>query len=279
MTPEEMKHRKLELGYTNADIARLAGVPLGTVNKIFSGATKAPRRENILSIESVLSDSKQKSAIYASEISEEACMVCEPENTYQAGTSPTKKLPGEFTLDDYLALPEGVMVELIDGVFYDMAGPHVGHQFISVQIVYQLMSYIEKNNGPCRTVTAPVDVQLDKDDKTIVQPDVVMVCDPKSMLKNGRVFGAPDFVIEVLSPSTQKRDLTLKLQKYSTAGVKELWYVDPKNQKVLVYDLRGESSFPVIYSFKDEIPVLIWNSEFSVDFKAVYTYSKDAFDD
>lgn len=274
MTLEEMKQRKLELGYTNADVARLAGVPLGTVNKIFSGATKAPRRENILSIESVLSGSRQKSAVYSTEISEGICQVCEPDTPYQTGTNPVKKVPGEFTLEDYLALPEDVRVELIDGVFYDMAGPHAGHQAIAIQIAHQLMGYVEKNQGPCKPLISPLDVQLDKDDKTVVQPDVIVVCDLKTMLKNGRVFGAPDFVIEILSPSTRKRDITLKLQKYTTAGVRELWYVDPKNKKVLVYNLMDESFFPVTYSFDDKVPVLIWNGEFSVDFKAVYAYSK-----
>ncbi len=278
MTIDEMKQRKIELGMTNAELSGLSGVALGTINKIFSGATKAPRSENILAIESVLNRSSIARGTPYPEPAGNALMLCEPAPAYQAGTSPVKKMPGEFTLEDYLALPDDVRVELIDGVFYDMAAPHATHQFIAIQIGYQLLGHVEKNHGPCKPVLSPIDVQIDKDDKTVVQPDVVLLCNPKSYLKNGRIFGAPDFVIEILSPSTRKRDMTLKLQKYSNAGVKELWYVDPKNLKILVYDLQNEAFFPKTYTFEDKVPVLIWNSEFSVDFNAVYEYAKDYLD-
>ena len=274
MTIEEMKKRKKELGYTNADLAELSKVPKSTITKIFSGATRAPRRETILALQSVLCSSTGHNSENCSIAGSSAFVFRDNSAQYNYGSSPTKKRPGEYTLDDYLALPDDQRVELIDGVFYDMAAPHALHQFIAIQIGYQLMSHIEKNHGPCRPVLSPIDVQLDCDNKTVVQPDVVILCNPASRLKNGRIFGAPDFVIEILSPSTKRRDLTLKLAKYSNAGVKELWYVDPKNMLVISYDLAGDCT-PRIHAFNESIPVHIWNDEFAVDFKAVYEYVKD----
>lgn len=266
MTIDEIKRRKIELGLTNKSLAKRSGVPLGTINKILSGETKAPRKATLLALESALALTRPYDPDF------QAMMLKEPD-LYLAGTNPVRKNPGEYTLEDYLALPEDVNVELIDGCFYDMASPHILHQMIASQIGYQLMSHVEKTKGPCKPISASVDVQLDRDNKTVVQPDVIILCDPLALVRNGRVFGAPDFVIEILSPSTRKKDLTIKLAKYSAAGVRELWYVDPVKKQVLVYDLVSED-LPVIYSFNDRVPVLIWNGEFSVDFKAVHEYAK-----
>lgn len=273
MTADEIKRRKIELGLTNEELSKRSGVPLGTVNKILSGETKAPRRSTLLALESVVAGTENYTYTTAPDIG----LFADSGTPYQAGTSPTKKRPGEYTLEDYLALPEDQRVELIDGYFYDMASPHILHQTIAMRIGYQMLNRVEKTKGPCRPLSLPVDVQIDRDDKTVLCPDLIILCDPMVLVKNGRVFGAPDFVIEILSPSTRKRDLTLKLAKYSMAGVRELWYVDPKNLRVLVYDLENEE-LPVTYTFEDKVPVLIWNSEFSVDFKDVYDYVKDYMD-
>lgn len=282
MTIREMKARKKELGYTNKDLAELSGVPLGTIEKIFGNTTSAPRRSTILALESVLSGpSKPKNRI-TYQTGEGGLMVKEAGVSYQSGTSAYKesgeKKQGEYTLEDYLALPDEQRVELIDGVFYDMAAPFVVHQFIATQIGHQLMGYTEKTKGPCKPVLSPVDVQLDKDNKTVVQPDVLILCKPEILIRNGRVFGAPDFIIEILSPSTRKKDLTLKLMKYANAGVREYWIIDPEKLTVLVYDLEHEA-FPVFYDFNSKVPVGIWNGDFAVDFKAVYDYIKDYLED
>ena len=286
MNIQEMKSRKKELGYTNKDIARLSGVPVSTVNKLFGGTTSSPRRATVLAVESVLATSapaaqRQVSLSLRSnnppvsymDQDHPADKVSEPDPQYQYGSSAVWPRQGEYTLEDYLALPDEQRVELIDGVFYDMAAPFVVHQFIATQIGYQLMSYIDKNHGPCRSVLSPVDVQLDKDNKTVVQPDVLILCKPEILIRNGRVFGAPDFIIEILSKSTRRKDMTLKLAKYSAAGVREYWIIDPDKLNIVVYDLEHEET-PVIYSFKDLVPVMIWDNNFSVDFNAVYDYIK-----
>ncbi len=114
------------------------------------------------------------------------------------------KRQGEYTLEDYLALPDDQRVELIDGVIYAMAAPNYIHQAFGDSLQAVFNDYIRKKHGSCRAFT-PVDVQPDCDDKTIVQPDVLIVCD-RSRFQKGRIYGAPDLVVEVLSPSTSKRD-------------------------------------------------------------------------
>ena len=115
---------------------------------------------------------------------------------------------------------------------------------------------------------SPVDVQLDEDDRTVVQPDVLIVCD-RSKFQNGRVFGAPDFVVEVLSPSTSKKDSRLKLYKYGEARVREYWMIYPNRKTIVVYDFE-HSDIPSIYSFDDKVPVSIWDKQCVIDFSRIY---------
>lgn len=133
----------------------------------------------------------------------------------------TKKEQGEYTIEDYRKLPEDESAELIDGTIYDMVAPLSVHQLLASKIYSSLVGYIEKNQGACIPMFAPVDVQLDQDDKTMVQPDLMIVCDRKKLTRQG-VFGAPDFIIEILSESTRKKDSYLKLMKYQKAGAKRI---------------------------------------------------------
>ena len=265
MTIEEMKERKRSLGYTYQDIAELSGVPLGTVQKIFGNVTKSPRRETILALEKVLLP--QKHAFSYQEIMEADSAggtVSEAVTPYTSAVSEKKQ--GEYTLEDYYALPDDHRAELIDGVLYDMTSPTTTHQTIALQISYQLLLQSEGHDD-CAVFISPVDVQLDCDDRTMVEPDVVILCDLKKNI-NRCIYGAPDFVLEVLSPSTRSRDLIIKLNKYWHAGCREYWIVDPEDQSVTVYDFEHER-MGLHYTFADTVPVAISGDQCSIDFRKI----------
>lgn len=177
------------------------------------------------------------------------------------------KRQGEYTLEDYLAIPDEYRTELIDGVIYDMASPRDIHQIVNGTIYVELYNHIKKKKGKCIVLHAPMDVQLDCDDRTVVQPDILIICDRKKF-KNGRVFGDPDFVVEVLSPSTRKKDIQIKTRKYRNAGVREYWMVDIEKEQIIVYRFE-KSDLAAIYTFQDKIPVGIFDDECEVDFAEV----------
>lgn len=256
MTIEEMKQRKKELGYTNEQISEMSGVPLGTVQKIFAGVTDAPRYATIMSLSKVF----QK----------ESSMVKESAIQYQS------KKQGEYTLNDYYSLPDERRVELIDGVIYDMSSPTNIHQLIGSEIRDQLKSYIRKKGGNCIPFVAPADVQLDCDDKTMVQPDVFVVCDRSKVIKRC-TYGAPDLIVEILSPSTRKKDISIKLKKYIGAGVAEYWIVDPDKKTVVVYDFAHDE-LPAIYGFDAKVPVGLFDGECEVDFAEIFEYISFLYD-
>ena len=195
----------------------------------------------------------------------EAGMVREAASAYNI-----PKKQGEFTIEDYYNIPDEIRVELIDGVIYDMSTPAHIHQLIAMEIYDVIKAYIKKKKGECIVHASPMDVQLDCDNRTMVQPDVQVICD-RNKLRKRSVYGAPDFVAEVLSPSTRKKDISIKLYKYENAGVSEYWIVDPDKKRVHVYQFEKEE-LPVMYTFEDKIPVGIFGDECVVDFAEVYDY-------
>lgn len=161
-----------------------------------------------------------------------------------------------FTAADYWALPEGHRAELIDGDLYDMAPPSRMHQKIVMQLSYAISHYISENNGSCEVYPAPFAVNLNADDSTFVEPDISVICD-KDKLSDRGCEGAPDWIIEVVSPSSQKMDYLTKLFKYRTAGVREYWIVDPLQETTQVYFFEGTEDFHR-YSFSDKIDAGIY---------------------
>ena len=147
MTIEEMRKRKRQLEYTNAQLSNMTNIPLGTLNKILSGASKHPRPENMKALEQVLQDTNY---LYGYR-SAAPFMVKESEAVYKAEKPEegSKKQPGEFTVDDYYELPDDQRVELIDGVFYDMAAPTVEHQLLTGSVYAQFLSFIRRKKGKC----------------------------------------------------------------------------------------------------------------------------------
>ena len=140
----------------------------------------------------------------------------------------------EYTIYDIYSLPEGERAELIDGMIYNMAPPNRIHQEIISQLTKVIGQYIDNNKGQCKIYPAPFAVFLNDDDRNYVEPDISVICD-KNKLDDKGCNGAPDWVIEVVSPSTKRVDYGIKLFKYRIAGVREYWIVDPIKEKVFVY--------------------------------------------
>ena len=169
-----------------------------------------------------------------------------------------------------LGLTNERRAELIDGTLFEMEAPNGKHQSVIVAIAFILESFVRRHKGPCHVEVSPRDVRLDRDDKTVVQPDVMVVCD-RSKITQKCISGAPDLVIEILSPSTIGRDLTLKAAKYQMAGVREYWIVDPRKKIVIVY-LYSEQTDYCIYGFDSDIPVYIFGGECQIRFSKIGQY-------
>lgn len=161
-----------------------------------------------------------------------------------------------YTMEDIYALPDGQRAELIDGRIYQMAPPARIHQKLVSELTQKIGSYIKSHDGGCEVYPAPFAVFLNKDDKTYVEPDLSVICD-KDKLNDRGCSGAPDWIIEIVSPSTQRMDYGIKLFKYRTAGVREYWIVNPVTGVVNVYDLERQDK-TCQYSFEDEIEVCIY---------------------
>ena len=161
-----------------------------------------------------------------------------------------------YTINDIYALPEGQRAELIDGQIYDMAPPSPMHQELVMELSATLRDYIKKNGGSCKVYPAPFAVFLNEDDRNYVEPDISVICD-SSKVDNRGYQGAPDFIIEIVSPSSQRMDYLTKLFKYRTAGVREYWIVNPLQRTVQVYSFEGTED-STQYSFDDEITVTIY---------------------
>ena len=163
----------------------------------------------------------------------------------------------DYTLDDIYALPDGQRAELIDGKMYMMAPPKTIHQRISGALHSAIYQYIKTKKGLCEVFAAPFAVFLNKDNKNYVEPDISVICD-KDKIDDRGCNGAPDWIIEITSPSDPHRDYGIKLFKYRTAGVREYWIVNPLTQIVTVYDLENEIGTNQ-YTFNDSIPVCIYD--------------------
>lgn len=165
-----------------------------------------------------------------------------------------------YTIDDIYALPEGERAELIDGRIYYMDPPSQTHQRILGTIYRKIADYIDSQGGTCEVNIVPFAVFLNRDDTNYVEPDISVVCDPSKLDDKG-CHGAPDWIIEIVSPNNKPMDYFTKLFKYQTAGVREYWIVDPIKEVVTVY--RFEKETMEEYSFGEDIPVGIYD-DFSI---------------
>ncbi len=287
--------RKEEMGLTTEALATLSGVPVGTINKILNGETKAPRYDTLTALMKVFSPEGESDDSFGEIYAKEDGFVEECRNTesnkVSCDLSPVVKKTGveesnlayvasrrsqyfdparqgSYTLTDYYALPDDIRAELIDGELIYMEAPDYAHQALVVELSYLLTDHIRKKNGGCKVLVSPLDVQLDKDNRTMVQPDVIISCAKEQRIKRG-IYGAPDMVIEITSASTRKKDYTKKMVKYLEAGVREYWLVDLQKKVIITYYFE-EDMIPHIFPFDGKIPVSIFQGECVIDFGAIW---------
>jgi len=187
--------------------------------------------------------------------------------------APLKK-EKKFTYKDYLEWQDEKRWEIIDGVAYDMSpAPSRKHQWIVGELFTQFHNYLK--GKPCQVYVAPFDVRLpygdeaDSDIETVVQPDIVVVCDSKK-LDDAGCRGAPDIVIEVTSPHTAKKDLLTKRSLYEKHKVKEYWIIFPETEEVVIFRLKdGKYGEPEEYKKGDKIVTEIFN-DFQIDLATVF---------
>lgn len=261
---EEMKRIKLEKGYTLVQLSDYSGVPLGTLQKIFSGETQYPRYATRQALERVL---LQGDTEYF------------PEGTAQKTEEPMLyessgiKKQGEYTLEDYYNLPDERRVELIDGIIYDMSAPTFVHQNILGNVFYTIKNFIDSRKGTCIPMLSPVDVRLDCDDRTMVQPDILILCDRSKICKWG-IMGAPDFCLEIISESTGRKDYIKKLQKYTDAGVKEYWIIDPYRKILLSYNWKDDY-IPHMQPLEGTAGLALYDGELQIDLEGIASLIQD----
>ena len=274
MNLEQLKYFKEKNGYTFAQLAELSGVPQGTIQKIFNGETRTPRNKTVRALEFVMKNEQQNPTpdggtdfddeplgyTYGREFGS-SDRVCEPSAVYKAK-------PGGYTLEDYYAIPDNRRVELIDGVIYDMAAPSTIHQYIIGKLVAAFDGLISSQGGDCLALPSPLDVQIDCDDRSMLEPDLVVVCDPSKRTRKC-IVGAPDLVVEILSPSSARMDTKIKLGKYAAAGVREYWLIDPDRERVCVY-WSPEDDIAAVYGPQDDVPVGIFDGKFSVPMSRIF---------
>lgn len=165
-----------------------------------------------------------------------------------------------YTVEDIYALPDGQRAELIDGEIFDMAPPSRMHQRLVTEISTVINQYIKRNGGSCEVDVAPFAVFLSDDDRNYVEPDITVVCEQDKLSERG-CEGAPDWIIEIVSPGSRKMDYMIKLFRYRAAGVRLYWIVDPEKQNIRVYDYKLNETQD--YCFDEAVPVGIY-PEFSI---------------
>ena len=205
---------------------------------------------------------KKKPVIYEP-VQETQNVVEEPPIVYNVlNLDETKR----YTYADYLTWLDEKRRELIDGFIYLMSAPVRIHALISANLSFLIKTFIKKKKGDCHIYYAPFDVRLPKNNETednkiydVVQPDICVVCD-LSKLDDKGCLGAPDLIVEVLSPSTFQKDWNEKFYLYEEAGVREYWLVDPKAKTVHTFLLQpnGKYDAGTAYAYNQKAPVRIF---------------------
>ncbi|WP_029322787.1 Uma2 family endonuclease [Butyrivibrio sp. AE3004] len=276
MTIDEMKNIKESRGYSFAVLSEYTGVPAITLQRIFSGDTKKPRKATLDAIEKVLTgdESVYSGKAYSYERNSVSYGLYEPERrselnekTFSYGaegrTDSKTSQRDKYTLRDYYNLPKSQCMELIDGVFYEVDMPGVIHQIIISRFLKRMACYLDGMKSGI-AMCFPANVRLDNDDMTMVKPDLFIVLD-ENKITDDFVNGAPDFVLEVISPASRKKDMFIKSVKYCEAGVKKYWMIDPKKRTLISYDYMDEDIAPSIVPLSGEKSMDLYDEELKIN--------------
>ncbi len=172
-------------------------------------------------------------------------------------------LGGPYTVEDLKDFPEEERVELIDGRMFRMDAPKRIHQQLVGELYLIIANYIDSKQGACEVYLGPFGIYINNDNRNYLLPDIVVICNGDKLDEDG-CHGAPDWVIEVVSPSSVKMDYKMKLFKYRTTGVREYWIVDSVKKVIEVHNF--EQDFVKEYTFDDIIPAGIYN-DLAIDMK------------
>lgn len=318
-TVSEMKRFINEYGITYGEIAKKSGVPISTIQKIFGGLVKKPRSKTLESLSEVfiyydwknIGSLATEDGLYTRDQLDTIGMVAEEHQydvlkknrgisdesystTYSKGSSAINLDENStsdiftqtgYTYNDYtkLELPKGIRVEVLDGKLIKMEAPTTRHQIIAGELFVICRDYVRKNKGKCVPFISPVAVRLgykeDGSDKTVLEPDFLIVCDKNKILGAKTVNGAPDFVVEVISPSNRKYKMYEKMNKYRECGVREYWVIDYDKDKIIKYNFVKDGEI-FMYSFADKVPVDIYaanDDPLVIDFAEIKEYIESIF--
>ncbi len=289
----ELKAKKKALRLTTNEIAYKAELPYGTVSKVFTGETKNPSYATIEKIEKVIDEEAARVRLEAYTRALAEYLAAHPgekvdqeefEREYRkkhnlsddlipfANGDDMRIFRGNLALhtkkfrtaNDLKNYGEDKRYELINGKIIFNETPKLSHQRMCRMLGKIIDKFIEENNGDCEVFDNGFNVRLDEDDYTLVIPDVFVVCD-KSKLSEDALWGAPDWVIEIISESTRDYDYKEKMLKYMSSGVREYWIVDYKKGRIVVYK-NQEILEAQIHGINDKVPVGIYDEKLEIDF-------------
>ena len=282
---EKLRERKKKLKLTTAEIASMAELPVSTVSKIMTGETKNPSYVTIEKINEVLARKEMLRRIYVYFESLKEFIALNPEKSidqieygrkYFKEHSKDYDFSGDIygnlaldkqkiTLENIHQLGEDKQIELLDGHLIYNEAPNVKHQLLVQNIGRVIDAYISANNGNCRMFNVGINLYFEDDDNTLLIPDIVVLCDDSKLGESG-ITGSPDWIIEVVSPSTRRADYNNKMHKYMCQGVREYWIIDPEKERVTTY-IQGEPMMAYVYGFEDVIPVYIYDGQLEIRIK------------
>lgn len=242
MTISDIKQLKERDGMTNEQISESTGIPFDIICKWFSGELEEPKYMTPREFEEFLTE--RGIPFCYDETKGYPCILREEAVAYNFEAR-------QYYRGDLENPCDVISVEVIDGKIHTMSTPSRMHQFLVTKLLIRIGNHIEKKRGKCHVYPAPFGVRLFSDDETWVEPDILVIC-KKNIMTDSGCDGAPDLIVEIVSPNNVFHDYVTKLVKYQQAGVREYWIVDPTNERITLYHFQNTVP-KVEYTYEDTI--------------------------